>query len=124
MTTIRQLRSIDTAPVDDALDELQAGIAEQFESSVAEETVTAGAPAPDLVDLMEQAEETIPNRLGRPVLYMNRTVRRMLRRQVRSDVSAGGGLTFENFAGKRVLMFGETPIRTVDALVNNEALVL
>jgi hypothetical protein len=63
-----------------------------------------GATPPDLISLMEQAEETIPNRLGRRVWYMNRTVRR-------------------NLAGKRVLMFGETPIRTVDALLNNETIV-
>jgi hypothetical protein len=83
-----------------------------------------GPTPPDLINLMEQAEETIPNRLGSTVFYMNRTVRRFLRRQYRSDVSSGGGLTFDNLTGKRVLMFGETPIRTVDALLNTEALVV
>lgn len=82
-----------------------------------------GATPPDLISLMEQAEETIPNRLGKTVWYMNRTVRRNLRRIARLAVGGGGGLTFDNYAGKRVLMFGETPIRTVDALLNTEALV-
>jgi hypothetical protein len=82
-----------------------------------------GATPPDLISLMEQAEETIPNRLGRTVFYMNRTVRRNLRRIERLAVGNGGGLTYENVAGKRVLMFGTTPIRTVDQLLNNEALV-
>lgn len=82
-----------------------------------------GATPPDLISLMEQAEESLPGRLGRRVWYMNRTVRRNLRRIQRLAVGNGGGLTFENYMGKRVLFFGETPIRTVDAIVNTEALV-
>ncbi|HMJ02429.1 MAG TPA: hypothetical protein VK506_05780 [Conexibacter sp.] len=79
--------------------------------------------AADLIDAMEQAQETIPNRLGKPVFYMNRTVKRFLRRQVRTDVSAGGGLTFENVMGRPTAMFGDTPIRIVDQLLNTEATV-
>jgi hypothetical protein len=86
-------------------------------------SLLAGGTPPDLITFMEQAEETIPNRLGKRVWYMNRTVRRHLRRLERIAVGAGGGITFENVAGRRVMHFGETPIRTVDALVNNEALV-
>lgn len=86
-------------------------------------SVLATSAAVDLIDLMEEAEEKIPNRLGKRAFYMNRTVRRFLRRQAREDVTSGGGLTFENFAGRRTLMFGETPIRTVDALLNGEAAV-
>jgi len=82
-----------------------------------------GGTPTDLIDHMEQAEEVIPNMLGRRVFYMNRTVRRFMRKQARTDVTSGGGLTFDNYEGKRVLMFGTTPIRTVDALVNTEALV-
>jgi len=77
----------------------------------------------DLVDLMEHAIELLPNRLGKPVFYMNRTIRRHLRRQVRANVSAGGGLTFENFAGRRTMFFSEVPVRTVDAILNTESLV-
>jgi hypothetical protein len=77
----------------------------------------------DLIDFMEQAEETLPNEMGRRVFYMNRRVRRALRRRYREDVTAGGGLTYENVEGKRVLMFGTTPVRIVDALLNTEALV-
>lgn len=83
-----------------------------------------GGTTVNLIGLMEQAEETIPNRLGKPIWYMNRTTRRYLRKLARSQVGTGGGLTFENFAGRRILMFGDTPIRTVDALLNNEALVV
>lgn len=86
-------------------------------------SILNGGTPPDLITFMEQAEETIPNALGKRVWYMNRTVRRNLRRIERLAVGNGGGLTYENVAGKRVMMFGTTPIRTVDALLNNEALV-
>lgn len=83
----------------------------------------SGGSAADLIDMMEQAEETIPDGLGRSVFYMNRTVRRFLRRQLRSDVSAGGGLTYENVSGKRVYDFNGTPVRRLDAILNTEAQV-
>lgn len=76
-----------------------------------------------IINAMEQAEETVPNRLGTPVFYMNRTMRRLLRKQVREKVGSGGGLTYENVAGKHMLMFGSTPIRTVDQLTNTETVV-
>ena len=84
----------------------------------------ATGSAADLIDFMEQAEETIPNNMGRRVFYMNRRVRRFLRKQYRTDVSAGGGLTYENVEGKPVLMFGQTPVRIVDQLLNTEATVV
>ena len=82
-----------------------------------------GATPPDIVDFLEAAEEIIPNDLGRKVIYMNRRARRILRKIARTDVTAGGGLTFDNFAGKRVLMFGDTPIRRMDAILGTEARV-
>ena len=84
----------------------------------------AGGTPPDLIGAMEAAEEMLPNQLGRPVFYVNRRVSRYLRKQVRTAVGAGGGLTYENFQGKRVLMFGSTPIRKVDAILNTEARVV
>jgi hypothetical protein len=79
--------------------------------------------AKTIINAMETATETVPNRLGSPVFYMNRTMRRLLRKQVREGVGGGGGLTFENFAGKRILTFDGVPIRVVDQLLNTEALV-
>ena len=84
--------------------------------------LAGGSPA-DLIDAMENAEEIIPNELGKRVFYMNRRVRRYLRKQTRADVSTGGGLTYENVNGKRVAMFGTTPVRISDALLNTEATV-
>lgn len=83
----------------------------------------AVANAVTIINAMETAVETLPNRMGRPVFYMNRTMRRLLRKQVREAVGAGGGLTFDNYEGKRIMMYGDVPIRTCDALLNNETLV-
>lgn len=84
----------------------------------------SGASGADLIDLMENALEILPNALGKPVFYMNRTVARFLRRQERGDVTSGGGLTFENVEGKRVMDFGGVPVRRVDAILNTEARVV
>jgi hypothetical protein len=83
----------------------------------------AGGSAADLIDAMERLEEVMPNEYGKRVFYMNRTLRRYLRKQLRADVSAGGGTTYENVNGKRVLMFGSAPVRIVDQLVNTESRV-
>jgi hypothetical protein len=80
-------------------------------------------PITTLIDALERAVETIPNELGKKVFYMNRTMRRFLRKEVREAVGRGGGLTYENYQGKRTLMFDDIPIRRVDQLLNNEALV-
>ena len=77
----------------------------------------------DLVNLMQDAEERLPNELGRRAFYMNRTVRRNLRHLAHTEVKAGGGLTYENIGGRRVTMFGTTPVRITDALLNAEAAV-
>lgn len=76
-----------------------------------------------IITNMETALETVPDQLGTQVFYMNRTMKRLLRREARESVGSGGGLSFENFDGKRVLMFGDTPIRKVDQILNTEALV-
>jgi hypothetical protein len=76
-----------------------------------------------ILNFMEQAGEMIPSRMGKPVFYMNRTMRWMLRKEVRETVGSGGGITFENVDGRRIAMFNETPVRLVDQLLNSEALV-
>lgn len=81
---------------------------------------SAGA---DLVDLMTQALELVPNlNMGRPAFYMNRTVRSFLRRQIKNQVT-GSTLTTETVAGKRVVSFDEVPVRRCDAILNDESLV-
>jgi hypothetical protein len=85
---------------------------------------TDAANIKTIITNMETAVETPPNKLGKPVFYMNRTMRRLLRREARESVGSGGGLTYENFDGKRILMFGDVPIRLVDQLLNTEATVV
>lgn len=81
------------------------------------------ATGADLIDLMTQALELVQDlNGGRPAFYVNRTIRAWLRRQQVSKVS-GSTLTMEDVAGKRVLTFDGVPVRRVDALLNNEALV-
>lgn len=84
---------------------------------------TDAATGANLINLFVDAEERIPNELGRRVWYMNRTVLRYLRHQGNKYVQSGGGITYENIGGKRVLMFGTTPVRITDALINTEAAV-
>jgi len=83
----------------------------------------ADSGAADLLRLLADAEERIPNDLGTRAFYMNRTVRRNLRHQTTAAVSTGGGITFDNVGGKRVMLFGTTPVHICDALLNTEDVV-
>lgn len=82
-------------------------------------TYNAGSGA-DLVDLMQQAIELIPNiKLGRPAFYMNRQVRTFLRRQMITKGTLGLG-NQSLVAGETVRMFSEIPVRVVDQILNTE----
>lgn len=83
----------------------------------------SASDAADLLFFMADAEERLPNNMGKRAWYANRTVRRYLRHQMTTKVGNGGGLTFDNVAGKRVMFFGETPVRVTDALLNTEDVV-
>lgn len=85
--------------------------------------LTGNSSPADIIALLENALERLPNEYGRHVIYMNRTISRFLRKQARTAVGTGGGLTFENFSGERILTFGDIPVRRVDALLNTEARV-
>lgn len=78
----------------------------------------------DLIDLMTQALEMIPNiGMGRPVFYMPRKIRSFLRRQITNKVAAST-LTMEQVGGKSVVAFDGVPCRRVDALLLTEARVV
>jgi hypothetical protein len=85
--------------------------------------LSSASDAADLLHLMADAEERLPFKMGRRAFYVNRTIRRFLRHQTREQVSAGGGITFQNIAGEMVTMFGTTPVRVTDALLNTEDVV-
>lgn len=73
-----------------------------------------------LITYMIQAIERIPSLgAGRPVFYMNRTVRELLRLGVIAKI-APATLSFENFAGKQVMTFDGIPVRRVDQLLKTE----
>lgn len=77
----------------------------------------------DLSDLMFQAMELVPNMsMGRSVFYMSRDLRTMLRRQT-ADKIQNSTLTIENVGGVMLMSFHGVPIRRVDALAADEALV-
>ena len=77
----------------------------------------------DLIDLMTQAIEMLPNQsMGRPVFYVNRTIRSYLRRQIANKVMAST-LTMDSVAGKKIIGFDGIPVRRTDALLLTESQV-
>lgn len=86
--------------------------------------LVAQTAAADLVKQMIKMTHRIPfAKLGKPVLYMNRTVFEFLDIQRRDDVQAGGQLNFEVVDGQRTPFFRGIPIRICDALLQTEATV-
>lgn len=81
----------------------------------------SGVGAADLIDLMISADYKIHNpQNGRGFWYVNRTIEAFLHKQALTKVGAGAGLTFDNYEGKRILMFLGSPIRRMDAILNSE----
>jgi hypothetical protein len=81
--------------------------------------------APNLINLMIDAIERIPNfGMGKAVFYGNRYVKSCLRKQLKNcaelnleDVMGAGGIV------RKELTFGGIPIRRVDQILNNESAV-
>jgi hypothetical protein len=87
--------------------------------------LVSGTGAADLIDLMISANYKIDSEEnGQGVWYVNRTVEAHLHKQALTKVGAGAGLTFDNYQGKRVLMFLGCPVRRMDALLTSEARVV
>lgn len=81
------------------------------------------ATGADLIDLMVQAIELLPNtRMGRAVFYVNRNIRSFLRRQIANKSNVW--LNMEEVAGNKVLTFDGIPVKRVDAILNTEARVV
>jgi hypothetical protein len=78
----------------------------------------------DYIDLMTKAVHRIPALgMGSAAFYMNRTIRQRLDLLRRSDISTGGGITYENVDGKIVPSFRGIPIRVCDALLETETAI-
>lgn len=87
--------------------------------------LVAESSAADVIKLLIKATWRIPNlRAGRAAIYVNRTVGQMLDIQSYAAVKGGGGLSFENIDGRRVMSFRGIPIRTTDQLLETEARVV
>lgn len=83
------------------------------------------ATGADLIDLMTQAIERLPdNAQGstRLAFYVPRVVRSFLRRQIVNKVAAST-LSMDKVAGRRVVTFDDIPVRRCDALAANESAV-
>jgi hypothetical protein len=76
-----------------------------------------------LIPAMEDAIERLPTSMGKRVFYVNRAIRKRLRREARIAVGAGGGITYENVAGKPIMNFGDVPVRLTDAILTTETAV-
>lgn len=83
----------------------------------------SGTDAADLVTLVSDGLTALQSLEG-AAIYMNRTVWARFQAQVRAQVAAGGGLTFENIDNRRTPMWSGAPIRIVDQLLNTEARVV
>lgn len=82
------------------------------------------ASGADLIDLMTQAIELIPNiNAGRASFLVNRRVRSFLRRQMVNKVAAST-LSMENISGRQVVTFDGIPVYRCDGILNTEAVVV
>lgn len=85
-------------------------------------TSDASGSSADIIDLMVQALEKIPNLgMGRAVFYGNRTISSFLRRQITNKSNVN--LSMGEVAGKKVMQFDDVPFRRCDSILNSEALV-
>ena len=76
----------------------------------------------NIINWMVQAAERVDNlNAGRPVFYMNRTIREKLRLGILERVS--NNLTWETVAGKRVMTFDDIPVKRVDQILKTESRV-
>lgn len=77
-----------------------------------------------LVNYLVEGLEKIPAQYrSRAKIYMNSTVRTSLRLGIIANVTAGGGLTYENVAGKQVMMFDGHPVRVSNAITTSETTI-
>ena len=81
-------------------------------------------PTYDIINAMIDIQYRIHNKsMGYGVWYCNKSVLSALHKQAISGVTAGGGITFENYGGMPVMYFGGMPIKQCDAIMNTETKV-
>lgn len=73
----------------------------------------------DLVDLMVQAIELVPNiAMGKPVFLANRLITSFLRRQIKNSNNVH--ISMDEVAGKKVLAFDGIPVARMETILNSE----
>ncbi len=84
--------------------------------------LVADSSAADLVNLMVEATERVPNLTGAKfAFYCHRTVRSALRKQIRKTSNVN--LTLETVSGRPVTMFDGIPVRRCDAILKTESAI-
>ncbi len=93
-------------------------------ANIDKSNLIAETSAADLTKLMIKAIHRLPMAtMGKCAFYANRTAVEYLDIQRRSDVSAGGGLTYSDVDGKNVPTMRGIPIRVCDSLTMAESVV-
>lgn len=92
----------------------------------AEDLTKDASSGPDLIDLMAEAIDYLPNvNSGRPVFYGNRKAQSFLRRQLMNKVKQSTlsieDITRPNGARKKFLSIDGIPFKRCDALLNTES---
>jgi hypothetical protein len=97
-------------------------------ANIETDDLTTEATLNTILRLMQDAAESLPianedtNAMGgRRVWYVSKSVRSALRYAVLNKIA--NNLTWETWNGKRVVMFDDTPVRRVDAILETEAIV-
>ncbi len=82
------------------------------------------ATGAQLLDLMAQAEERVNVNSGAKFTWLvPRKIKSYLRSHMVANVKAGGGLTYDNVNGRSVLALNGIPIRKVDAMTTETAIL-
>jgi len=76
-----------------------------------------------LPQLVRRLIASVEEGTGTRYLVMNRTVKFLFETECRREVSAGGGITYDNFDGTRLAVFDGIPILRCDGLLNTETAV-
>jgi hypothetical protein len=80
-----------------------------------------GATGANLSDLLTRMEIRMTGLIGKPIIYVNKTIYSFLTRQVKEKV--GGNMGYTEVKGKRILDWNGIPIKQLTVITNTEATV-
>ena len=85
---------------------------------VSDLTFDKSGSSANLSDLLTRLEIRMAGMIGRPVIYVNKTIYSFLTRQVKETV--GGNLGYQEVKGKRILDWNGIAIKQLTVIVNTE----